>query len=60
VVLKVVADALTVPGAALKQEATGWTVTTRAGRKPVKIGIVDGDRTQIIEGLQLGDEVQVR
>lgn len=60
VVVKEVADALIVPNAALKQAATGWTVTTKAGPKPVKIGIVDGDRTQIVEGLNPGDEVQIR
>jgi multidrug efflux pump subunit AcrA (membrane-fusion protein) len=60
VVLKVVADALIVPNAALKQAATGWTVTTKAGPKPVTIGIIDGDRAQIVGGLKPGDEVQIR
>ena len=60
VVLKEVADAVVVPRNALKQTATGWTITGKDGERPVKIGIIDGERAQITEGLAAGDEIQVR
>jgi membrane fusion protein (multidrug efflux system) len=58
VVLKEIPDAVVVPRSALKQTAAGWVVVGRKGEIPVKIGVIDGDRVQIIDGLSAGDDVQ--
>jgi len=58
-----VPDALAIPGAALltaQDETTSVMVAGSDGRahqKPVKIGIHDGDRVQIVEGVSAGDRV---
>jgi HlyD family secretion protein len=61
-VARSVPDALTIPAAALltDQGVTSVMVAGADGhahKKPVKVGIRDDDRVQIIEGLQLADKV---
>ena len=61
-VARSVPDALTVPAAALltDQGVTSVMVAGTDGhahKKPVKVGIRDNDRVQIIEGLELADKV---
>jgi HlyD family secretion protein len=62
-VARSVPDALAIPVAALLTAQDGTTSVMVAGsdgrahQKPVKIGIRDGDRVQIIEGLSAGDRV---
>ncbi|MCU1271563.1 MAG: secretion protein HlyD [Acidobacteriaceae bacterium] len=61
-VARSVPDALTIPAAALLTDQ-GITSVMVAGadghahKKPVKVGIRDNDRVQIVEGLQLEDKV---
>jgi HlyD family secretion protein len=56
-------DALTVPAVALLTAPDGTTSVmvagsdSRAHQKPVKTGIRDADRVQIVEGLQAGDRI---
>jgi HlyD family secretion protein len=58
-----VPDALAIPAAALLTAQDGTTSVMvvgsdgRAHQKPVKVGIRDGDRVQIVEGLSAGDRV---
>lgn len=62
-VARSVPDALAIPAAALLTAQDGTTSVMVAGsdgrahQKPVKIGIHDGDRVQIVEGLSAGDRV---
>jgi multidrug efflux pump subunit AcrA (membrane-fusion protein) len=62
-VARSVPDALAIPAAALLTAQDGTTSVMVAGsdgrahQKPVKIGIRDGDRVQIVEGLSAGDRV---
>jgi HlyD family secretion protein len=67
IVTEVVEDALVVPETALRYR--GETVyvdrvvrasEARVESRDVRIGIVDGTRVQILEGLEPGDEVQTR
>jgi HlyD family secretion protein len=66
IVTEVVEDALLVPETALRFEGEGVHVErVRAGeaageRRPVQIGIVNGSRVQVMDGLALGDEVRLR
>jgi multidrug efflux pump subunit AcrA (membrane-fusion protein) len=61
-VVRSVPDALTIPAAALLTDQ-GVTSVMVAGpdehahKKPVKVGILDDDRVQIVEGLQPSDKV---
>lgn len=54
-------DVLLVPNEAVKETDAGTTVTVMAQGKqevrPVKVGIVGNDKTEIISGLKEGDEV---
>jgi multidrug efflux pump subunit AcrA (membrane-fusion protein) len=62
-VARSVPDTLAIPGAALLTAQDGTTSVMvvgsdgRAHQKPVKIGIRDGDRVQIVEGLSAADRV---
>ena len=62
-VARSVPDALAIPAAALLTAQDGATSVMvvgsdgRAHQKPVKTGIHDGDRVQIVEGLSAGDHV---
>jgi multidrug efflux pump subunit AcrA (membrane-fusion protein) len=62
-VARSVPDALAIPAAALLTAQDGTTSVMvvgsdgRAHQKPVKIGIRDGDRVQIVEGLSAADRV---
>jgi len=64
IVTEVVEEALTVPETALRYGGEGISVSVipngdarAAESRPVKIGIVDGSRVQILEGVAEGDEV---
>lgn len=63
IVAKSISDALVVPAAAILTEADGSTTVMVAGtdgrahQKPVKTGIRDQGRVQILQGLQSGDKV---
>lgn len=60
---RTVPDALTIPSVALLTAQDGTTSVMVAGndghahQKEVKVGIRDGDRVQIVEGLQAGERV---
>jgi len=60
---KVVDDAIVIPRAALIQNASTWKVrVSNEGHpvaRPVRIGIVNEDTVQILDGLQEGDRVFV-
>jgi len=61
-VARSVPDALTIPAAALLTDQGGTSVMVagadgHAHKKPVKVGIRDDDRVQIVEGLQPADKV---
>jgi RND family efflux transporter MFP subunit len=61
-VARSVPDALTIPAEALLTEQGSTSVMVagpdgHAHKKPVKVGIRDDDRIQIVEGLQPGDKV---
>ncbi len=67
IVTEVVAEALTVPETALRYGGEGISVrvlqngdASAAESRPVKIGIVDGSRVQILEGVAEGDEVALQ
>lgn len=56
------ADALSVPNNALYNTATGWEVEVKladgkTGRRPVQIGRLNGQRTEIVSGLEAGQVV---
>jgi multidrug efflux pump subunit AcrA (membrane-fusion protein) len=64
IVAEVVEEALSVPETALRYGGAGISVgvvvngdATATESRPVKIGIVDGSRVQILEGVAEGDEV---
>jgi HlyD family secretion protein len=62
VIARSIPDALTIPAAALLTDQGGATsvmvaVDGRAHQRAVKIGIRDGDRVQITDGLQVGERV---
>lgn len=64
IVTRVVEDALVVPETALRYGGEGISVrvlqngdASAAEDRPVKIGIVDGSRVEILDGLGEGDEV---
>jgi len=65
IVAEVVADALVVPETALLYEGDGIFVERpgpdgKAARVPVQLGIIDGARVQITQGLTAGDEVRLK
>ena len=65
IVTEVVEDALLVPEAALRYRGEQVYVEARDGEagfaaRDVRIGIVDGSRVQVAEGLVEGDEVTLR
>jgi HlyD family secretion protein len=62
IVARSVPDALTVPAAALLTDQGGTSVMVagadgHAHKKPVKVGVRDDDRVQIVEGLQPADKI---
>ncbi len=66
IVTEEVPEALTVPETALRYGGDGISVrvlrngdASATESRPVKIGIVDGSRVQILEGLEAGDVVRV-
>ncbi len=67
IVAEVVDDALLLPESALRFEGDGTFVERvlpgepgRSERRTVRVGIVTGDRVQILDGLEAGDEVRLR
>ncbi len=67
IVTEVVPEALTVPETALRYGGDGISVrvlrngdASATESRPVKIGIVDGSRVQILEGVAEGDEVALQ
>lgn len=56
-----VTDALSVPTASVMQDEEGYYVYTVSGsiaeKKPVTPGVSDGEYTQIIDGIEEGDEI---
>jgi HlyD family secretion protein len=62
-ITRTVPDALAIPAAALLTAQDGTTSVMVAGsdgkahQRPVKTGIRDGDRIQIVEGLQAGEKI---
>ena len=65
IVTEVVEDALLVPESALRYRGEQVYVEARNGAagfapRDVRIGIVDGSRVQVAEGLAEGDEVTLR
>jgi RND family efflux transporter MFP subunit len=62
-VARTLPDALTIPSASLLTGSDGATSVMAVGsdshahQKPVKTGIRDGDRVQIVEGVSAGDRV---
>jgi HlyD family secretion protein len=65
IVTEVVEDALVVPEAALRYRGEQVYVEAKDGNgtfeaRDVRIGIVDGTRVQVAEGLAEGDEVTLR
>lgn len=65
IVTEVVEDALVVPETALRYRGEEIYVETVSGdgpveQKPVEIGIVDGDRVQLLSGVTAGESVRLK
>ncbi len=63
IVTEVVDDALSIPETALQYEGEHAYVETAGaggGRRDVTIGIVDGNRVQVVSGLDAGQEVRLK
>lgn len=64
IVAETIEDALSVPETALRYEGAEVYVEVRNGegfgRRSVKVGVVDRDRVQLLEGVQEGEEVRLQ
>jgi len=59
VTLRTLPDTVVVPRSALRRSGDAWLATCRDGERSLRLGIVDGDRAQVLEGVKPGDEVRV-
>lgn len=59
VVLRSEPEAVVVPRPALRRSGDAWVATCRDGERRVRIGISDGERAQVLDGLKPGDEVRL-